>query len=84
MCQVWHRHIWQGRKPGQIEDLSFHVLTIASPDLSQVAADLAGLFAELDDIAARRLRGDRHLGYSLFPITEVHSQDHLKVGKKML
>lgn len=53
-------------------------LTVASPDLSQVAATLAGLFAELDDIPARRLGGDGHLSHSLFPVTEVHRQYHLK------
>lgn len=53
-------------------------LTVASPDLSQVTAALAGFFAELDDVAARRLRSDGHLGHSLFPIAEVHRQYHLK------
>lgn len=58
--------------------VSTQVLTVASPDLSQVAATLARLFAELNDIAARCLRGDGHLSYSLFPIAEVHRQYHLK------
>ena len=58
-----------------------HDLTVASPDLSQVAATLARLFTELDDIPARRLRGDGYLSHSLFPIAEVHRQYHLKEGK---
>lgn len=53
-------------------------LTVASPDLSQVAAALTGLFAELNNIPARCLRGDGHLSHSLFPIAEVHRQYHLK------
>lgn len=53
------------------------LLTIAPPDLSQVAAALAGLFAELDDIPARRLGSDGHLSHGLFPITEVYCQYHL-------
>lgn len=57
-------------------------LTVASPDLSQVAATLAGLFAELNDIPARRLGGDGHLSHSLFPVTEVHRQYHLKQEQK--
>lgn len=53
-------------------------LTIASPHLGQMAAALAGLFTELDDIAARCFRGDGHLSHGLLPVTEVHRQYHLK------
>lgn len=57
-------------------------LTVASPDLSQVAAALAGLFAKLDDVAARRLGCDGDLGRGLLPIAEVHRQYHLKGTRK--
>lgn len=62
--------------------MEFHkpapLLTVASPDLGQVAAALAGLLAELDHVAARCFRGDGHLGRGLFAIAEVHRQYHLK------
>lgn len=83
----WHPlllPLWHGRSPSEtLNSLSQAApfrpaLTVASPDLSQVAAALAGLFAELDDIPARRLGGDGHLSHSLFPIAEVHRQDHLR------
>lgn len=53
-------------------------LTVASPHLGQMAAALAGLFTELDDIAARCFRGDGHLSHGLLPVAEVHRQYHLK------
>lgn len=53
-------------------------LTVAPPDLGQVAAAFAGLFAEFDDVPACCLGGDGNLSHSLFPITEVHRQYHLR------
>lgn len=53
-------------------------LTVASPDLGQVAAAFAGLFAEFDHVPACCLGGDGHLSHSLFPIAEVHCQYHLR------
>lgn len=53
-------------------------LTVAPPDLGQVAAALAGLLAELHHVPARGLRSDGHLGGGLFPIAEVNRQYHLQ------
>lgn len=53
-------------------------LTVASPDLGQVAAALARLFAEFHHVPACCLGGDGHLSHSLFPIAEVHCQYHLR------
>lgn len=58
-------------------------LTVASPDLGQVAAALTGLLAELHHVPARGLRSDGHLGGGLLPIAEVNRQYHLQEeGKK--
>lgn len=55
-------------------------LTVAPPDLGQVAAALAGLLAELHHVPARGLWSDGHLGGGLFPIAEVNRQYHLREG----
>lgn len=53
-------------------------LTVAPPDLSQVAAALTGLLAELHHVPAGGLRSDGHLSGGLLAIAEVNRQDHLQ------
>ena len=53
-------------------------LTVASPDLGQVAAALSRLLAELHHIAARGLGRDGDLSHGLLAVAEVHRQDHLE------